>query len=195
MVDAFGYPKAEADLAEYRARYGLPPCTKANGCFKKLNQQGQELKFPEEEPGWDVEQALDLDMVSAACPSCHVILVEATDETPYPNDLAESVNTAVNAGATEVSNSYGLPEEVCGSFFECSRFASDYSHPGVFISASSGDHGYDNEYSALLRRIAAVSGRPPDVVGDRRHEPLQSRKRARLVRAGVERTGPRHGHR
>ena len=168
VVDAYGYPKAEADLAEYRARYGLPPCTKANGCFTKLNQQGQELKFPETEPGWDVEQALDLDMVSAACPSCHVMLVEATEETPYPNDLAESVNTAVKAGATEVSNSYGLPEEGCGLFFQCSAFAADYSHPGVFISASSGDHAYDNEdspffaesplYPADLSTLSAIGG-------------------------------------
>ncbi len=168
VVDAFGYPKAEADLAEYRARYGLPPCTKANGCFKKLNQQGQELKFPAEEPGWDVEQALDLDMVSAACPACHVILVEAENESPYPDDLAESVNTAVNAGATEVSNSYGLPEEGCGVFMHCTGFAADYSHPGVFIDASSGDHAYDNQdspffaesplYPADLSSLSAIGG-------------------------------------
>jgi len=150
VVDAFGYPKAESDLAEYRARYGLPPCTKANGCFKKINQKGQELNFPPEEPGWDVEQALDLDMVSAACPSCHVLLVEAENESPYPNDLAESVDTAVKAGANEVSNSYGLPDEWCEIVFECSRFAADYSHPGVFISASSGDHGYDNFYAPFF---------------------------------------------
>lgn len=147
MVDAYGYPKAEADLAQYRAHYDLPPCTKANGCFVKLNQRGKELEFPVEDPGWDVEQALDLDMVSAACPSCHIILVEAQSEDPYPNDLAESVNTAVKAGANEVSNSYGLPEEWCGlPGYECTRFAADYSHPGVFISAAAGDHGYDNFY-------------------------------------------------
>jgi IPT/TIG domain len=148
VVDAYGYAKAEADLAQYRSRYDLPPCTKANGCFVKLNQRGKELEFPAEEAGWDVEQALDLDMVSAACPSCHIVLVEATSESPFPNDLAESVNTAVKAGANEVSNSYGLPEEGCGGKggFECTRFAPDYSHPGVFISAAAGDHGYDNFY-------------------------------------------------
>ena len=167
IVDAFGYPHAESDLAEYRSRYGLPPCTKANGCFVKLNQKGKELDFPEEEPGWDVEQALDLDMVSAACPACHIVLVEAENESPFPNDLAESVNTAVKAGATEVSNSYGLPEEGC-RIWECTRFAPDYSHPGVFISASSGDHGYDNEYApffaesplypADLSTVSAIGG-------------------------------------
>ena len=167
VVDAFGYPHAESDLAEYRSRYGLPPCTKANGCFVKLNQKGKELAFPEEEPGWDVEQALDLDMVSAACPACHIVLVEAEDESPFPNDLAESVNTAVSAGANEVSNSYGLPEEGC-RIWECTRFAPDYSHPGVFVSASSGDHGYDNEYApfyaesplypADLSTLSAVGG-------------------------------------
>jgi hypothetical protein len=150
VVDAYGYSHAESDLAEYRSHYGLPPCTKGTGCFTKLNQQGQELNFPEENEGWDVEQALDLDMVSAACPSCHIVLVEATSETPFPDDLAESVNTAVKAGANEVSNSYGLPEQGCGIAWECTKYAPDYSHSGVFISASSGDHGYDNEYSPFF---------------------------------------------
>ena len=32
IVDAFDDPSAEADLATYRAQFGLPPCTTANGC-------------------------------------------------------------------------------------------------------------------------------------------------------------------
>ena len=33
IVDAFGYPNASADLAVYRAQYGLPACTTSNGCL------------------------------------------------------------------------------------------------------------------------------------------------------------------
>jgi hypothetical protein len=38
IIDAFDYPNAEQDLAVYRSTFGLPPCTTANGCFKKVNQ-------------------------------------------------------------------------------------------------------------------------------------------------------------
>ena len=77
IVDAFAYPKAEADLAAYRSQYGLPACTTANGCLRIVGQTGG--RPPSRvDTGWDQEQALDLDMVSAACPNCHIILVQAT---------------------------------------------------------------------------------------------------------------------
>ncbi|MGH7296135.1 MAG: peptidase S8, partial [Polyangiaceae bacterium] len=40
IVDAYDDPRAETDLAAYRAQYGLPPCTTANGCFHKVDQSG-----------------------------------------------------------------------------------------------------------------------------------------------------------
>jgi len=46
LVDAFGYPNAESDLAKYRERYGLAPCTKGNGCFRKVNENGEEANYP-----------------------------------------------------------------------------------------------------------------------------------------------------
>jgi len=77
IVDAFAYPKAESDLAAYRAQYGLPPCTTASGCLRIVGQSGG--KPPSRvDTGWDQEQALDLDMVSAACPNCHILLVQAS---------------------------------------------------------------------------------------------------------------------
>jgi hypothetical protein len=151
VVDAFGYAAAEADLAKYRERYGLQACTKASGCFEKLNQTGEEGNYPEEgknteQTGWEFESALDLDMVSAACPSCHIMLVEASNGRSAV-DLATGVDTAVAHGATEVSNSYGIPEEYCASIApECETAASAYVHPGVVITASSGDNGYDNTF-------------------------------------------------
>ena len=69
IVDAFGYPNAEADLATYRSTFGLPPCTTANGCFRKVDQRGG-TSFPRLDVGWAQETALDLDMASAICPAC-----------------------------------------------------------------------------------------------------------------------------
>src|SRR5436305_6338664 len=43
IVDAFDDPTAESDLGQYRSFYGLPPCTTANGCFRKVNQTGGTL--------------------------------------------------------------------------------------------------------------------------------------------------------
>ena len=162
VVDAYGYPDAEADLAKYRERYGLPACTKASGCFRKINEHGEERNYPSEEGEWEIESGLDLDMVSAACPSCHIILAEAGESSG--SGLAASVDAAVNAGATEVSNSYGIPEEYCDS--ECGEEAADYSHSGVVVTASSGDHLYDNagegakspSFPAVLPTVIAVGG-------------------------------------
>ncbi len=149
LVDAFGYPRAESDLAKYRSTYGLPPCTKANGCFSKVNESGEERNYPAEEEGWDVEAALDEDMVSAACPQCHIMLVEGSTELPA--DLGASVNTAAQLGATEISNSYGYPErlkEYCGAK-GCAQYDKDFEHPGALITASSGDAGYADAYFFL----------------------------------------------
>ena len=164
LVDAYGYPDAEADLAKYRARYGLPPCTKKNGCFKKVNQTGEEADYPPEELGWDVEAALDEDMASAACAQCHILLVEGSGELPA--ELGESVNTAVKLGATEISNSYAYPEQIkeyCGKK-GCSQYDPDYEHPGVLITVASGDSGYEDAYDELGFSTANFPASSPDVV-------------------------------
>src|SRR3569833_3474953 len=80
IVDAYNDPTAEADLGVYRSQYGLPPCTPANGCFKKVNQTGG-ASYPATAGGWAQEISLDLDMVSAVCPNCKIVLVEATSPT------------------------------------------------------------------------------------------------------------------
>src|SRR5579872_6359209 len=40
IVDAQDDPNAESDLAVYRKQFGLPACTTANGCFKKVSETG-----------------------------------------------------------------------------------------------------------------------------------------------------------
>src|SRR5665647_259109 len=152
VVDAYDDPNAESDLAAYRAQYGLPPCTTANGCFKKVNQSGSTTNLPRPNAGWAGEISLDLDMVSAICPTCHILLVEATSPT-YTN-LGTAVNRAVTLGAKFVSNSYG------GSEFssESSYDSAYYHHAGVVITASTGDTNYGAQYPATGAYVTAVGG-------------------------------------
>ena len=106
VVDAYDDPNAASDLALYRSQYDLPPCTVASGCFRKVNSRGQASPLPRAsgKTGWDQEEALDLDMVSAICPNCRILLVEA--DSAKIGALGTGVNAAVALGAKFVSNSY-----------------------------------------------------------------------------------------
>ncbi len=149
IVDAYGYPNAESDLAVYRSQFGLPPCTTANGCFHKYDETGG-MNYPRTSTGWDQEQALDLDMASAICPSCQIMLVQASSANSA--DLGTAVDTAVKLGAHVVSNSYG------GGEANQAQYEPHYTHPGVAITASSGDNGYGVEYPASSPHVTAVGG-------------------------------------
>jgi subtilase family serine protease len=151
IVDAGDDPGAEADLAVYRQTYGLTPCTTDNGCFKKVNQRGDATPLPQDW-GWGPEISLDLDMASAACPSCSILLVESDD--PSIEGMGAAVDTAVRLGATVVSNSYGTDESN-----GIDQFAGHYKHPGVAVVASSGDYGYGiPSFPAVLDSVVGVGG-------------------------------------
>ncbi len=153
IVDAYNDPSAESDLATYRAQYGLAACTTANGCFKKVNQNGATSPLPASDTGWAGEISLDVDMVSAICPACHILLVEASSSSMA--NLGKSVNTAVSLGAKYVSNSYGGGESSAVTGYDSTYF----NHPGVAITASSGDSDYDGgSYPATSKYVTAVGG-------------------------------------
>jgi hypothetical protein len=151
IVDAGGYARAEQDLAVYRAQYGLPACTTANGCFKKVNQNGQTTNLPREDTGWAQESALDLDMASAMCPGCKLVLVEASSATLA--NLATAVRTAAAMpGVTVISNSYG------GSETGSATYESAYNQPGKAVTVSTGDSGYGVAFPASSPHVIAVGG-------------------------------------
>lgn len=151
IVDAYDDPNAESDLGVYRSKFGLPACTTANGCFRKVNQSGG-TKAPRSNGGWAQEISLDLDMVSAVCPNCHILLVEASSSSL--TNLGTAVNTAASLGATEISNSYGGGESSSDPSYD----ASYYNHPGVAITSSAGDSGYGAQYPAASQYVTAVGG-------------------------------------
>ena len=150
IVDAYNDPNAESDLGVYRSQFGLPACTTANGCFRKVNQTGG-THYPRNNGGWAQEISLDLDMVSAVCPNCHIILVEASSNS-FTNLLA-AVDEAVGLGANEISNSYGGSESNSETGYD-----SHFNHLNIAITASSGDGGYGVEYPAASQYVTAAGG-------------------------------------
>lgn len=151
IVDAFNDPTAEPDLQMYRSAYNLGPCTIASGCLSVLNQSGAPSPLPKTDTGWAQEESLDLDMVSAICPNCKIMLIEANSASTA--DLAAAVNKAAALGATEISNSYGGNEASSETSLN-----SAYNHAGIAITASAGDAGYGVEFPAAAPTVTAVGG-------------------------------------
>jgi subtilase family serine protease len=144
IVDAYTDPKAAADLAVYRQQYGLSPCTVANGCFatKAFSSKSNS--------GWAQEESLDVDMVSAICPKCHILLVEASTASIAALATAEQYATA---HANYVSNSWSGNE---GN----KSYDADFNVNGVAITAATGDSGYNStaQWPAILPSVTAVGG-------------------------------------
>jgi len=143
LVDAYDDPHAEADLRVYDEQLGLPECTEANGCFSKLNQNGQPSPLPPENGEWSVEISADIEVAHAVCENCRIVLVEAETDLYGPLDTAEdaaavAIEKASKPGQLEgeISNSWGGPEPEADS--------SAFNHPGIAITAAAGDNGYLN---------------------------------------------------
>jgi subtilase family serine protease len=156
VVDAYDDPYALANLASYRAEYGLPPLCGgwiSRGCvtFSKVNQEGQPFPLPSPDPGWSQEISVDVDTVSAICPNCNILLVEADAATIQSLGTAE--DAAAAAGAVSIGNSFGVSETRSESSDD--RY---FDHPGVAVTAASGDDGYGTQYPAASPDVIAVGG-------------------------------------
>ena len=164
VVEAYDTPKLETYLNVYRRQFGLGPCTVANGCFRKVGQSGSARPLPPSgvQSGWDVEATLDVDMVSAACPTCRILVVEADGQTL--GQLAAAEDTAARLGAVAISNSYGVRET---GFSQ--SYAKAYDHPGHAIVVSSGDFGYTAaSFPANLATVTAAGGTQLSRANDKR---------------------------
>jgi subtilase family serine protease len=156
VVDADDDPLALSDLSVYRAEWGLPPiCTFAitRKCvtFTKVNQKGATSPLPTADPGWAQEISVDVDTVSAICPNCNILLVEAN--SPTLNSLGKAEDIAAAADPVAIGNSFGLPETKSETNDDA-----DYSHPGIAITAAAGDNGYGVQYPASSPDVTAVGG-------------------------------------
>ena len=146
IVDAYAHPTAAADLAVYRNEFGLGTAN-----LTQYNQTGGRT-LPAGDTGWGQEEMLDLEMVSAICPSCPIIYVGANSASF--TDLGTAVKTAATKGAKVISNSYGGSE----SSSETNIQSAYYTIPGVAITVSSGDSGYGAQSPAAFNTVTAVGG-------------------------------------
>ncbi len=151
IVDAYNDPYIASDLATYRAQYGLPPinCNAGSPCFTKVNQSGG-TSYPRSNASWSQEIALDVDMASAICPHCNILLVEASSNS------FSSLLTAERYAAAHgrvVTNSWGGSE-----FSGETSYESTFAKAPVAITASTGDSGYGPDYPAASRYVTAVGG-------------------------------------
>jgi hypothetical protein len=165
IVDGGDDPDAARNLAAYRKEWGLPACNTATGagCLVKVNQNGKASPLPIADPtgSWEVEESLDLDMVSAICPNCRILLVEASfDPADIPeaydpgiSQFSAAENSAVALGAKFVSNSWGGPESSADLAYNPA-----FRHPGVAITVAAGDAGYGVSYPASTQFVTSVGG-------------------------------------
>ena len=195
LVDAYDDPTAEKDLKHYDEEFGLPACTTANHCFRKINAEGAKKPLPAANGGWALEISLDIEVAHAICQTnCRILLVEAQSAC-YP-DLEAAENRAVTEGATEISNSWYGREPLTDS--------AAYDHPGTVITAAAGDEGFLNwagkegtgcsepgvglvNYPASSPHVIAVGGTrltlnsPSETLGVRDGlEPVQRSRRQRM---------------
>jgi hypothetical protein len=151
---AFRTPHLARNLAAYRRHFGLPPCTVASSCFRVVNQRGRRAPLPPSGrgTGWDLEATLDVSMISAACPHCRILVVEASDDGTA--SLARTDVTAARLGAQVISNSYGTRES--GLALALRRSYTPAHHTVV---ASAGDTGFTAaSFPADLSGVIAVGG-------------------------------------
>jgi hypothetical protein len=161
IVDAFHYANAESDLATYRSQFGLAPCTKANGCLSIVNQNGAAAPLPAAPPpgdDWNLEAALDLDMASAACPTCKIVLVEAQDDTSNGLFVAQNAAAAL-PGVASISDSWGAPSSGAGDLTLDAQFFTHPQNVNVFVSSGdSGNTGAAGDYPSTSEHVIAVGG-------------------------------------
>jgi subtilase family serine protease len=144
IVDAYDDPNVESDLNVYRSQYGLPACTVSNGCFTKQKYASQT------NAGWAAEESVDVEMVSAICPNCKILLVEAASTSLADLSSAEKYATTQ---ADYVSNSWSGNEAT-------QTYDGDYKVSCGAIVAATGDHGYNStaQWPAILPNVVGVGG-------------------------------------
>ncbi len=177
IVAVVDMPDATAftDLTAYRAQYGLPTlpqCTTNGGlpdgkipCFAALDQTGAPFTATaiSDCKAADPETGLDIEMISAACPDCSILLVQMTAASkingPTDQDFLDCTRAAALHGAEATSISFGGAEEISGPD------PIGYTKPGHLVVAASGDQGY------LLEGVQGGGTSPsypasaPDVLG------------------------------
>ena len=168
IVDAMHSGTVFEDVTAYRKMYALPDISRCGNtgetltalpsgkdtCFMQIDQRGASTQSPKTtDQGWAQETALDVEMASAVCPKCSILLVEA--DTASFKDLNAAVGVAANfKGVISISNSYGGPDTTEAKFASYAQATAN----GIAVVASSGDSGYGVSAPASFSSVIGVGG-------------------------------------
>jgi kumamolisin len=146
IVDAYDDPGAAKDLAKFSKQFGLPPAN-----FQVVFATGSR---PFNDPGWEIEESLDVQWAHAMAPHAKLYLVEAASNSFFDLLTAEAVAASIVAdeGGGVVSNSWGGSE-----FADETAYDSFFSFPGVVYTASAGD-GPGVLYPSASPNVVGVGG-------------------------------------
>jgi hypothetical protein len=149
LVDAFDNPNAVNDVKVFAQQFGIKKYS-----FKVVFATGHRPQF---DPGWALEEALDIEMAVAMAPKAKIYLVEAATNNNSDLYFAEKVaaDLVAKAGGGVISNSWQGPEYST----ELQDEKTYFSHPGIVYFASSGDFGYGNTgFPAVAANVIAAGG-------------------------------------
>jgi len=149
IVDAYDDPTAANDLVVFSSKFGLPACTSANGCFKKVSQTGT-TRYPQANSGWALEISLDVQWAHAIAPGAKILLVEASSSS-FSNLMA--AEDYAGAHANYVSNSWGASE-----FSGETAYDSNFLQPGVSYFVAAGDSGLPAQWPSASPNVISVGG-------------------------------------
>jgi len=158
VIEAYGDPLIQQDLAAFDQEFGLPP---VNLTIVPVGPYHPEYGVS---TGWDVETALDVEAVHSMAPYAHIYLVVGFNPVDVTNALFEAIDYAVSSDLANVTSmSWGIPENLFGeSGFYYSGFLNypyaDYyfalgAAEGISFLAASGDEG---AYSGTLTTYGGV---------------------------------------
>jgi len=104
IVDAYDDPNAAVDLAKFSKQFGLPAAN-----LQLVFATGTR---PPNDPGWELEESLDIEWAHAMAPNAKLYLVEAASNSFYDLFTAETVAASLVSadGGGSVSNSWGGSE-------------------------------------------------------------------------------------
>jgi|SRR5579862_7071286 len=162
IVDAYDYPTAMTDLNKFSTQFGLPTVTTTT--FKVLfagGTGGCAGTDPGNDPGWETEQALDIQWAHAMAPHAKIFLVEAASANLSDLLVAEDCasKTVAAAGGGEVSNSWGGSEFSTETIYDSHLVKST-----VVFLASTGD-APGTAWPSVSPNAVAVGGTTTSRVG------------------------------
>jgi len=148
IVDAFGSPTIEQDLAQFDSAFGINPppsftilCPEG-GCpvFDPNDTYHGEL-------GWSLETSLDVEYAHAMAPGANIVLVVASTSSGNAINSAEAAAIKLFPGSI-MSQSFGIPEYlVHGNNAQIMQAHGNYvtaTAAGITLLASTGDFGATN---------------------------------------------------